>query len=140
MIEHYERLGLPITRLSNFLAAIRGRYLLSYIEVENLQLDKPLEQGDGYRLLWHRDTTPERLQGEWNRVLDVLSALANNPNAHNVYEMARDTARRAVDRSISEVSCWTSEAGEAYMAIKPLFESILNSVKLRMTEFESRWS
>jgi hypothetical protein len=135
MIEHYERLGLPATRLSNFLAAIRGRYLNAYIEVEKLQLDTPPEKGDGYRLLWHRDTTPERLQAEWNRVLDVLGDLSANPNARQVYDIARHTAGTAVARSITEVSQWPSEAGETLMAHKPIFTSILQAVKLRMREF-----
>jgi hypothetical protein len=135
MTYHYERLGLPTTRLANFLAAIRGRYVSAYIEVEKLQLDTPLEKGDGYRLLWHRDTTPERLQAEWNRVLDVLGTLSTNSNAHQVYDMARRTAGTAVARSIAEVSQWTSEAGATAMAQKPIFLSILQSAKLRMSEF-----
>ncbi len=135
IVHHHDRLGLPTTRLANFLAAIRGRYVSAYIEVEKLQLDTPLEKGDGYRLLWHRDTTPERLQGEWNQVLDVLGALSTNPNAQQVYDIARRTAGTAVERSIAEVSQWTSEAGETYMAQKPIFLSILKAVKLRMSEF-----
>ena len=135
MIEHYERLGLPATRLSNFLAAIRGRYVMPYIEVEKLQLDIPLEMGDGYRLLWHRDSTPERLQAEWNRVLDVLSELSGNPNTGQLYELASRTAREALEKSLSEVSCWTIDAGADYMTHKPVFMSILGSVKLRMREF-----
>lgn len=135
MTYHCERLGLPTTRLANFLAAIRGRYVSAYIEVEKLQLDTPLEKGDGYRLLWHRDTTPERLQAEWNRVLDVLGTLSTNSNAHQVYDMARRTAGTAVARSIAEVSQWTSEAGATAMAQKPIFLSILQSAKLRMSEF-----
>lgn len=135
MVHHYERLGLPTTRLANFLTAIRGRYLNAYIEVEKLQLDTPLEKGDGYRLLWHRDTTPERLHVEWNRVLDVLGTLSTNPNAQQVYDIARNTAGTAIERSIAEVSKWTSEAGETYMAYKPIFLNILQSVRLRMSEF-----
>jgi hypothetical protein len=88
MVHHYDRVGLPTTRLVNFLGAIRGRYLNAYMEVEKLQLDRPLEKGDGYRLLWHRDTIPERLQDEWNRVLDVLGTLSANPNARQVYDIA----------------------------------------------------
>jgi hypothetical protein len=135
MVHNYERVGLPTTRLANFLAAIRGRYLNAYIEVEKLQLDTPPEKGDGYRLLWHRDTTPERLQAEWNRVLDVLGDLSANPNARQVYDIARHTAGTAVARSITEVSQWPSEAGETLMAHKPIFTSILQAVKLRMREF-----
>jgi hypothetical protein len=135
MVEHYERLDLPTKRLEIYLQAIRGRYLKTYVEVEKLQLDKPLEQGDGYRLLWHRDTTPERLRSEWNKVLDVLNTLGANENARPIYEAACKTARHAIDTSITEVARWNAAAGATYMAYKQPFLNTLNAVKLRMTEF-----
>jgi hypothetical protein len=135
MVEHYQRLDLPTKRLETYLQAIRGRYLKTYVEAEKLQLDKPLEQGDGYRLLWHRDTTPERLQSEWNKVLTVLGALGANENARPMYETARKTARHAIDTSITEVSRWNATAGATYMAQKQPFLNILATVKSRMSEF-----
>ena len=135
MVEHYERLALPNKRLATYLEAIRGRYLKSYVEVERLQLDKPLENGDGYRLLWHRDTTPEKLHAKWNEVLDVLVTLGGNENARPVYETARKTAHHAIDTSIAEVSRWDASAGSTYMAHKQPFLDILKAVKVRMSEF-----
>lgn len=134
MVAHYERLSLPNKRLATYLEAIRGKYLKSYIEVERLQLDRPLENGDGYRLLWHRDTTPERLQGEWNRVLDVLVTLGGNEKARDVYETARHTAHQAIDKSIGEVSRWNAPADSTHMSFKQSFLGILNTVKVRMSE------
>jgi hypothetical protein len=36
MVTHYNRLGLPAERLENYLTAIQGRYLRSYVNAENL--------------------------------------------------------------------------------------------------------
>ena len=135
MVEHFQRLDLPTKRLQTYLEAIRGRYLKSYVEVEKLQLDKPLENGDGYRLLWHRDTIAERLQAEWNKVLDVLVTLGGNENARKVYNTACKTARQAIEKSIAEVSRWDATAGSTYMARKQPFLNILKSVQLRMSDF-----
>jgi hypothetical protein len=134
MVDHYERLDIPTKRLQTYLEAVRGRYLKTYIEVEKLQLDRPLERGDGYRLLWHRDTTAEKLQTEWNNVLDVLVTLSGNENARKIYDTACRTARRAIDVSITEVFRWDSSAGQTYMAQKQPFLDVLRTVQLRMSE------
>jgi hypothetical protein len=135
MVEHYERLALPNKRLATYLEAIRGKYLKSYVDVERLQLDKAPEEGDGYRLLWHRDTIPERLQAKWNEVLNVLVTLGANDNARPVYEIARKTARQAIEKSIAEVSQWDASAGSTYMTYKQPFLDILKAVRVRMSEF-----
>ena len=135
IVEHFQRLDLPKKQLQTYLEAIRGRYLKSYVEVEKLQLDKPLENGDGYRLLWHRDTIPERLQSEWNKVLDLLVTLGGNENARHVYDTACKTARQAIEKSIAEVSRWNASPDSTHMAFKQPFLSILNAVKVRMSEF-----
>lgn len=135
MVTHYNRLGLEVDRLENYLTAIQGRYLRSYVNAENLQLTIPLKKGDGFRLLWHRDATPTLVQNKWNAVLDALHDLSCHDDAEPIYKAARQTATEAIAKSLAEVSAWEPNAGDSRLVQKDTYLQILRSVQVRLRDF-----
>lgn len=132
---NYNRLGLVSNRFNGYVKAIQGRYLRDLVMAEQLELDKPYDQGPGFTLRWHRDCVPSTLEQKWSNVLEVLVALANNPNASEIYAQASETAKAANTGALREVMSWYGIDGKARQADHDDFLKILRRVELRLTEF-----
>jgi len=132
---NYTRLGLGSNRFNGYVEAIQGRYLRDLVLAEQLELDKPYDQGPGFTLRWHRDCVPSFLEQKWSSVLDVLVALANNPKASAIYAQASETAKAANKSAIRELMSWHSSDGKVRPPEHEDFLKTLRRVELRLTEF-----
>jgi hypothetical protein len=122
-------------RFNKYVDAIRGRYLRDLVQAEQLELDKPFDQGPGFTLRWHRDCGSSALEQKWQKVLEVLVTLANNPNAAGLYAQASETAKAATQSAIREVMSWDAHSNQSYLSNREDFLRILQRVELRLTEF-----
>lgn len=132
---NYARLGLGSNRLNRYVEAIQGRYLRDLVLAEQLELDKPYDQGSGFTLRWHRDCVPSFLAQKWSSVLEVLVALANNPKASSIYAQASETAKAANKSAIRELQSWHASDGKVRRPEHEDLLQILRRVELRLTEF-----
>jgi len=132
---NYERFGMTSARFNKYVAAIRGKYLRDLVLAEQLELDKPFEQGAGFNLRWHRDCVPSTLEQKWRGVLEVLVTLANNPKASELFVQASETAKAANKSAIREVTSWSCRSDKPQQDNRDDFLKILRRTELRLTEF-----
>ncbi len=123
-----------ISKLEEYLGIARKGYLREYRQAEIFKLDKPFSK-EGFVLRWHIDASPELLQKKWNEVIDTLQAISKNENANaEIYAQAIKTANEAIETAIADVTN-LSDAEKGYEARKKEFLAILQTTKVRLSEF-----
>ncbi len=139
IIEEYKRLGEneSIAPLEVYLNVAKQGILREYRAAEDLELNKPFSPGK-FTLEWHKDASPDFLQGKWNKVIDTLHALSQNPKAEGLYKISRATAEQAIENGIRQLSEWIEKEekeGEGDKYGRKLLLSVLTSTKNRLSEF-----
>lgn len=99
IVASYERLGIAesVAKLKTYLIHAKKHDLREFIAVEQAHLL------GGRPATWHIDSGPQYLAKDWDRALQILNAVAANPNAQELYGRLLVHLRDCVDISIDNL-------------------------------------
>ena len=95
IISHYNRLGLQDSaqELTTYLEIARNGYLREYIMVDRAQLFAEVGGNNFGPSKWQTDMNPDHYRERWERTLEILDTVSQNPRASEFAHQLREHLR-----------------------------------------------
>jgi len=130
MIVLYRELGLgdSVKSLAKYLEISRAGYLREYLAVERVGLFAEIDGQNFGPSTWQRDETPEGYRARWNRAINVLNLVSQNPQADRLAQKLRTHLRESAEyarKDLERITYFSEDRKGAFRAVIEEFLQVL---------------